>query len=184
MYLLLRADQRPKQNHEDVLLPAHLQELYLSVKDLGLILRQKLIRISLTLLRHGHLTREEDGAIESWRLKDYLRNEVEYSQHCSDECGRVQWQEAEATRKYFNTVLTRQEKKFFTSELFKVIQDAIPLIFPYRTMCLFRTISSNSFIILDVESILHSITNSGLIPGGPKFEQKIDGVLYSCGSYV
>ena len=26
MYLLLRADQRLKQNHEDVLLPAHLQE--------------------------------------------------------------------------------------------------------------------------------------------------------------
>ena len=27
-----------------------------------------------TLLRHGHLLREEDGAIEFWRLKDYLRN--------------------------------------------------------------------------------------------------------------
>ena len=34
MYLLLRADQRPKQNHEDVLLLAHLQELYPSGKDL------------------------------------------------------------------------------------------------------------------------------------------------------
>ena len=75
MYLLLRADQRLKQNHEDVLLPAHLQELYLAVKDLGLILSQKIIRLSLypvskqlsTLLRHGHLPREEDGAIEFWR---------------------------------------------------------------------------------------------------------------------
>ena len=38
MYVLLRADQRLKQNHEDVLLLAHLQELYLSVKDLGLML--------------------------------------------------------------------------------------------------------------------------------------------------
>ena len=28
-----------------------------------------------TLLRHGQLPREEDGAIEYWRLKDYLRNE-------------------------------------------------------------------------------------------------------------
>ena len=37
MYLLLRADQRLKQNHEDVLLLAHLEELYLSVKDLGLM---------------------------------------------------------------------------------------------------------------------------------------------------
>ena len=48
MYLLLRADQRLKQNHEDVLLPAHPQELVLSVKDLGLMLSQELIRISLS----------------------------------------------------------------------------------------------------------------------------------------
>ena len=41
-------------------------------------------------------------------------------------CGRAKWQEAEATRKDFNIVLTRQDKKFFTSELFKVMQDAIP----------------------------------------------------------
>ena len=50
-------------------------------------------------------------------------------------CGRERWQEAEATRKYFNIVLTRQDKKFFISELFMVIQDAIPLILHYRTMC-------------------------------------------------
>ena len=40
VYLLLRVDQRPKQNHEDVLLPAHLQELYPSGKESGLILSQ------------------------------------------------------------------------------------------------------------------------------------------------
>ena len=33
MYLLLRADQRPKQNHKDVLLPAHPQKLYLLGKN-------------------------------------------------------------------------------------------------------------------------------------------------------
>ena len=31
----------------------------------------------ITLLRHGHLPPEEDGAIEFWRLKDCLRNELE-----------------------------------------------------------------------------------------------------------
>ena len=49
--------------------------------------------------------------------------------------GRARWQEAEATRKDFNIVLIRQDKKFFTCELFKVIQDAIPLILHCRTMC-------------------------------------------------
>ena len=29
-----------------------------------------------TLLRHGELPREEDGAIEFWRLKDDLRNKI------------------------------------------------------------------------------------------------------------
>ena len=43
-------------------------------------------------------------------------------------CGRARWQEA------VNTVLTRQDKKFFTSELFKFIQDAIPLILHCMTM--------------------------------------------------
>ena len=81
-------------------------------------------------------------------------------------CGRVGWQEAEATRKEFNIVLIHKDKKFFVSELFKVIQDAIPLILHYRTMSSFRTISSSTFITSDVQSILHSITNSGLIPGG------------------
>ena len=50
-------------------------------------------------------------------------------------CGRAKWQEAvEAMRKDFNIVLTRQDKKFFISELFKVIQDALPLIHHSRTM--------------------------------------------------
>ena len=38
-----------------------------------------------TLLRHGHVPREEDGAIEFWRLKDCLRYDFENSRHWSDE---------------------------------------------------------------------------------------------------
>ena len=67
--------------------------------------------------------------------------------------GRVQWQEAVETRKDFNTVLIRQDKKFFTSELFKVIQDTILLILHYWTKQKFRTISSSTFITLDVQSV-------------------------------
>ena len=39
----------------------------------------------ITLLRHGRLPREDDGAIEFWRLKDHLRNHFVQSQHWSDE---------------------------------------------------------------------------------------------------
>ena len=38
-----------------------------------------------TLLRHGDLLREEDGAIEFWRLKDYLQNHFVHSRHWSDD---------------------------------------------------------------------------------------------------
>ena len=38
-----------------------------------------------TLLRHSHRPQGEDGAIQFWRLKDYLRYEFEHSQHWSDD---------------------------------------------------------------------------------------------------
>ena len=38
-----------------------------------------------TLLRHGSLPREDDGAIDFWRLEDNLRNHVDQSRDWSDE---------------------------------------------------------------------------------------------------
>ena len=78
-------------------------------------------------------------------------------------CGRAKCKEAEAKRKDFNTGLIHQDKKFFTFELFKVIQDAIPLILHCKTLChnFFEYIYHIGCAIS-----LHSITNSGLIPGG------------------
>ena len=49
-------------------------------------------------------------------------------------CGRVEWQKADETRKDFNIVLIHKDKKFFISELFKVIHEAIPLILHNKTM--------------------------------------------------
>ena len=39
----------------------------------------------INLLRHGSLPRENDGAIDFWRTKDYLQNHFVYCQHWSDE---------------------------------------------------------------------------------------------------
>ena len=66
--------------------------------------------------------------------------------------GRKAWQEEEETRKDTSIVLIRQERSC-TSELFKVIQDAVSLILLYRTMLLFRATSSSTFITSDVQSI-------------------------------
>ena len=132
-----------------------------------------------TLLRHGHLPREEDGAIAFCRLKDYLRNEFEHSQHWSDEMRKSRI----ATRTDFNIVPIHEEKKFFTSELFKIIQDAIPLILHNKTMYKFRKFSPNTFFST---SDVRSICTPSQIQDWyqeDKFSAQRNGILYVCGSY-
>ena len=88
----------------------------------------------INLLRHGNLHREDDGAIEFWRIKDYLQNDFVRSQHWSDEKWKSTMAKGGGNKKIFSIVLIHQDKKFFISELFKVIQDAISLILHYMTM--------------------------------------------------
>ena len=120
----------------------------------------------INLLRHGHLLREEDGAIEFWRLKDYLRNEFEYSQYWSDDVWKSKMAKVGGNKKRFQYCTDP------SGELFKVIQDAISLILHYRTMCWFRTISSSTFITLDVQSVYTPSSNSGLIAGGQNLSNR------------
>ena len=54
-----------------------------------------------TLLRHGQLPREEDVAIEFWRLKDFLRNDFENSQHWSDEMWKTKMPGGGGNKKRF-----------------------------------------------------------------------------------
>ena len=94
-------------------------------------------------------------------------------------CGRARWQHAEAIGKDFNTVLTGQDKKFFTSELFKVIQDAIPLILHCRTMCQFRNNFFEYIYHIGCAVSFHSITNSGLIAGGQNSSRERQTVFFT-----
>ena len=87
----------------------------------------------INLLRHGSLLREDDGAIEFWRIKIIFRTILCIFDIGLMKSGRASWQKEEETRKDFYFVLIHKEK-FFTSELIKVIQDAISLILHYRTM--------------------------------------------------
>ena len=92
MQVILQADQMPKQNHKDVLLPAHpqrqnlLERTWTDIEPQEHLLSDYSVSMKLiNLLRHGSLPREDDGAIEFWRVKDYLQNHLVYSQHWSDE---------------------------------------------------------------------------------------------------
>ena len=92
--------------------------------------------------------------------------------------GRARWQEVEATRKEFNILPIRPD---FISELFKVIQDTIPLIQNCRT-----TLVPNNFFeyncLTGCAVNLHSIMNSWM-KAGRHLQHETDSILHVCGSY-
>ena len=76
-YLRLQAEPRLKQNREDLPLLAHLQGLCLWIDFVPRAQFDQAYPVAKgqnTLLRHGQLLREEDGAIVFLRLNDDLRN--------------------------------------------------------------------------------------------------------------
>ena len=70
-----------------------------------------------TLLRHGDLPREEDGAIEFWRLKDCLRNEFENSRHWSDEMWKSRMAGGGGNKKRFQYCTDPSEEIFYLRAL-------------------------------------------------------------------
>ena len=89
------------------------------------------------LLRHCQTKKREDnGAVQFWRIKFYLRNQFPQNQYWSDDrwktCLAAGGQE-EDPKEDISIVLIFQEQ-MFTSELFKDTQDVVSLILHYRTM--------------------------------------------------
>ena len=82
--------------------------------------------------------------------------------------------------KDFNTVLTRHDKKFFTSEFFKVIQDAIPLIHHYRDNVLIPNDFFEKFYHIGCAVTFTLHHKFRIDSGRTKFKQeKTDGTFYS-----
>ena len=115
------------------------------------------------LLRHGRLFREDDGAIEFWRIKDDLQKYFLHCHHWSDDKWKKSMAGGGGNKKRYQ-YCTDSTGVSWTSELSKVIQDSVSLILLYKTTSLFRATSFKTFIMSDVQSILHSIVNSELIP--------------------
>ena len=179
MNLLLRADQRLKQNHEDLLLLAHLQELHPSGKESGLMLSQELIRTSLsqcekmtTLLRHGLLLREEDGAIEFWRLKDYLRNEFENSQHWSDEMWKSKMTGGGGIKKRFQYCTDSSGHEIIHLRALQGHSGRNPIDPSLQDNVLIPDNFFEYICHIGCAINLHSIVNSGLIPGGQNLSKR------------
>ena len=125
-----------------------------------------------TLLRHGDLPREEDGAIEFWRKKDYLRNEFENSQHWSDEMRKSRMAGAGGKKKRFQycTDPSGQEILYL-----RALQghSGRNLIDPSLLDNILIPSDFFEYIChIGCAINLHSITNSGLIPGGQNLSKR------------
>ena len=127
-YLRLQADPRLKQNQEDLQIIAHLQGLYLFLKEHGLILNQELNSIKLTQWQKEqtlffdteNYLEKKMGRSNSGEWKMIFRTNLSTLSIGLMMYGRARWQEAEITIIDFKTVLTisgvfvRTRNFFFT----------------------------------------------------------------------
>ena len=86
MYCFWRADQRLKQNYKDIFAGSSTKTIFVRERTWTDIEPQDYSTTNYsvseelsTLLRDGSLLREDDGAIEFWRLKEFLRNKFVHS---------------------------------------------------------------------------------------------------------
>ena len=91
-------------------------------------------KIVIHLLRHSQtVQREEDGAVQFWRNKFYLRNQFPQNQYWSDDRWKACLAAGGGAKRRYQYCSDDSGTIVF-SELFKDIQGATLLIFHYRTM--------------------------------------------------
>ena len=125
-----------------------------------------------TLLRHGHLLREEDGAIEFWRLKDDLRNKFEHSRRWSDEMRKSKMAGGEGNKKRFQCCTDPSGQEIL---YLRALQghSGHNLIDPeLHDNVLIQNDFFEYICHIGCAINLHSIVNSGLIPGGQNLSKR------------
>ena len=98
--------------------------------------------------------------------------------------GRARWQEAEETRKDFNTVLIRQDKKFFHLRALQGHSGRNLIDSSQQDNILIPNNFFEFICHLGCAVNLHSITNSGLIAGGQNSSRARKTVRYSRESHA
>ena len=132
-----------------------------------------------TLLRHGHLPREEDGAIEFWWFKDCLRYEFENSQHWSDEMWKSKMAGGGGNKKIFQYCIDPSGQEILYLRALQGHSGRNPIHPSIQDKVL---ISNNFFKYMyhiGCAINLHSIMNSGLIPGGQNSSRERQTVFFT-----
>ena len=137
-----------------------------------------------TLLRHGHLPHEEDGAIEFWRLKDDLRNKFEHSQHWSDDMWKSKMAGGGGQKKRFQycTDPSGQEILYLRAPQGHSGRDPIDPALQDNVLIPNNFLRAHSSYWMCSQFALHH--KFRIDSGRTKFKQgKTDGIRYGCESH-
>ena len=132
-----------------------------------------------TLLRHGQLLREEDGAIEFWKLKDDLRNKFEYSQYWSDDVWKSKVTGGGRNKKRFQNCSDPSGHEILNLRALQGHSGRNPID---PTLQDSVSISDNFFEYIDhigCAVSLHSMTNAGSIAGGQFKKRKTETAFFT-----
>ena len=119
-----------------------------------------------TLLRHGDLPREEDGAIEFWRLKEYLQNHFVHSRHWSDEKWKSIMAKGGGNKKRFQYWTDSSEQEILYLRALQCHSGRNPIDPSLQDDVVIPDGFFKYIHHVGCAINLHSIINSGLIPGG------------------
>ena len=134
-----------------------------------------------TLVRHGELPREEDGAIEFWRLKDDLRNELEHSQHWSDDMWKSKMAGGGGNKKIFQSCTDPSGQEIIYLRALQGHSGRNPIDPTLQDNVLIPNNFFEYIYHIGCAISLHYITNSGLIAGGQNSSRERQTVFfYSC----
>ena len=119
-----------------------------------------------TLLRHRQLLREEDGAIEFWRLKDDLQNKFEFSQYWSDDVWKSKKAGGGGNNKRFEYCTDSSGQEILYLRALQGHSGRNPTDISLQDNILIPNNFFEYIYHIGCAVNLHSITNSGLIAGG------------------
>ena len=168
-----KAGQRLNQNREDFPLLAHLQGLYLFLKEHGLRLNQELKSIKRTqwqkrlntLLRHGELL-------------DDLRNKFKYSQYWSDDVWKSKMAGGGDNMKIFQYCTDPSGQEILYLRAFQGHSGRNPVDPSLQDSVVIPSNFFEYIYHIGCAVSLHSITKSGLIAGGPKSSRERQTVFF------
>ena len=119
-----------------------------------------------TLLRHGELPQEEDGAIEFWILKDDLRNKFKCSQYWSDDVWQSKMAGGGGTKRRFEYCIDPSGQEILYLRALQGHSGRNPIDPTLQDTVLIPNNFFEYIYHIGCAVNLHSITNSGLIAGG------------------